>query len=138
MLPLGTIVYNAHHTLLEVALPLTLNGAIDYHVGFYSTLLPPGSEQHSSAKTIKKILLAAENAGDNRHFMQWRNNGGQVLGGILFDKALEKIALKQARLSQAKVLLKESFALQINPNRNDVWDLIVRLGGNLSQVLSSN
>ena len=138
MLPLATIVYNAHHTLLEVALPLTLNGAIDYHVGFYSTLLPPGSEQHSSAKTIKKILLAAENAGDNRHFMQWRNNGGQVLGGILFDKALEKIALKQARLSRAKELLKESFTLQINPNRSDVWGLIVRLGGNLSQVLSSN
>jgi len=43
MLPLGTLVYNYHHTWLEVALALSINQVvtgIDYHMGYYTTCLP--------------------------------------------------------------------------------------------------
>jgi hypothetical protein len=43
LLPLGTLVYNFHHTWLEVALALSINRqktSIDYYLGFYRTCIP--------------------------------------------------------------------------------------------------
>ncbi len=34
LLPIGTIVHNNHHALIEVALALSINGVIDYRIGF--------------------------------------------------------------------------------------------------------
>lgn len=42
LLPLATMVSQAHHTVLECALTLTLNGYMNYHAGYYDTLLPNG------------------------------------------------------------------------------------------------
>jgi len=50
MLPLATIVHKLHHSLLEVALALTLNGVIDYDIGFYLSLMP------DSVTTVPKEL----------------------------------------------------------------------------------
>jgi hypothetical protein len=43
MLPLGTLVYNYHHTWLEVALALSINRqvtGVDYDLGYYTSCLP--------------------------------------------------------------------------------------------------
>lgn len=40
LLPLAAIVGGGHHTMLEVALPLSLNNIISYKIGLYSTLFP--------------------------------------------------------------------------------------------------
>lgn len=42
LLPLATMVSQAHHTVLECALTLTLNGYMNYHAGYYDTLIPNG------------------------------------------------------------------------------------------------
>jgi len=42
LLPLATMVSQAHHTVLECALTLTLNRYMKYHAGYYDTLIPIG------------------------------------------------------------------------------------------------
>ena len=55
LLPLATMVSQAHHTVLECALTLTLNGYMNYHAGYYDTLVPNGG----CDRQIENILNAA-------------------------------------------------------------------------------
>ena len=125
MLPLATIVYNAHHTMLEVALPLTLNGVIDYRVGFYTSLLPKTTASLATTKEILGLLTKGENDSRNRLFLQWYK-GGRVDGGVLFSR-FEAQQIKSERLSAATELLKEAMALPLEPSRDDVVGVVKRL-----------
>jgi len=58
MLPLATIVAGAHHSMLEVALPLSQNKYFSYSVGEYTSLMIPSKD--AAAKEIEKSLKAAE------------------------------------------------------------------------------
>lgn len=83
LLPLATIVSGAHHSLIEVALSLSLNGIIDYHIGFYSTLLPRGGRE--GAAEIRAALTAAEGNPRNRHMLVHYRGRTQVAGCFLFE-----------------------------------------------------
>lgn len=60
MLPLATIVAGAHHSLLEVALPLSQNGLMDYNIGQYSSLFIPSTGNNSAAGELKSVLSSYE------------------------------------------------------------------------------
>ena len=89
LLPVATIVAGAHHSLLEVALSLSLNGIIDYRIGFYSTLFPRGGTQ--GAGDILGALRTAENHMKNRHMLIYYARGhnpgvpGVPAGCFLFE-----------------------------------------------------
>jgi len=87
MLPLATIVYKNHHSMLEVALALTLNGVIDYDIGFYESLMP------DSVVTLPRelaglggILQQFDNVAQNRCFAVYYSEpaGKDPAGGFLF------------------------------------------------------
>ena len=85
LLPLATIVYNNHHALLEVALALTLNGVIDYNIGFYTTLLPKDANPIPPELTgIDGILTQAENRFKNQRLVTFYNGKDELAGGFLF------------------------------------------------------
>lgn len=84
MLPLATIVYNNHHALLEVALALSLNGVIDYRIGFYTSLLPKNVKTIPPELTgIDGILQTAENRFKNQRLVTFYNAQNELAGGFL-------------------------------------------------------
>lgn len=97
LLPAASLVSGGHHTLLEVAYPLSLNGLIDHKIGLYSTLFPtgagtsrlPGAE---GAAEIERLLWQYENRWENNLMLVWydapRDPGGCVLYSHITDKGL--------------------------------------------------
>jgi hypothetical protein len=67
LLPLATIVAGGHHSLLEVALSLNINKIVDYRIGFYTSLFPPGGVKAS--RTIRNALFQSENQRINRYML---------------------------------------------------------------------
>ncbi len=67
LLPLGTLVYNFHHSWIEVALALSTNRmitGIDYDLGFYSSCLPapaPGTLLQRHHAGIQALFTVYEN-----------------------------------------------------------------------------
>lgn len=99
LLPVATIVGYGHHSLLEVATPLTLNGAISYSIGLYTTLFPDRSgvgggnkKEDGAADKINKILEYYENNHNNRLIMCYYE-GGCLAGSFEFEN---KVAWKNA------------------------------------------
>lgn len=66
LLPLGTLVYNYHHTWLEVALALSINRqmtGIDYDLGYYTSCLPApphGALMQAHIGNIQALFKAFE------------------------------------------------------------------------------
>lgn len=88
MLPLATIVHNHHHSLIEVALALTLNGVMNYEIGLYSTLLPKDSTRIPPEFVgIDGMLKQYEQTA--KHFvLHYRDhNTGGLAGGYLLSQA---------------------------------------------------
>ncbi|MEJ8826798.1 hypothetical protein WKW80_33150 [Variovorax humicola] len=119
LLPLATLVYNAHHTVLEVALTLSLNGINDYHVGFYTTLLPNGAP--AELGDVVPALREAEERVE--HFVIFYENM-QPAGCLLFDQAWETNLLKGSDFSNAVKMLAQAQRLQGFPSRDDVLGLL--------------
>lgn len=119
LLPLATLVYNGHHTLLEVALTLSLNRIVDYHIGFYTTLLPDGVPAELDA--VATALADAES--ETSHFVVFFENS-QPAGCLLFDQAWETSALRQSRFGRAVDMLALAQQLPNFPSRGDVVNLI--------------
>ncbi len=76
LLPVATMVSQAHHTLLECALTLTLNGIIKYSIGFYTTLMPPGLQ----SADLRAAFQTYENHPQNKHVLCYRDP--QAPGGL--------------------------------------------------------
>ena len=104
MLPLGTIVYNYHHALAEVAMTLTLNGVLDYSMGIYSTLVPSNTH-HRLAQHIRNELSFLENRIDNKLMLIYYN-GNNIEGCYQFETA-EKADFQ--RLAKADMNLWTTF-----------------------------
>lgn len=110
LLPMATIVYNNHHSLIEVALALTLNDVIDYEVGFYQTLLPKRCKVPPELQGIGEILRTADGAGTNRHvvcFYKDRDRGG-LAGGYLFNREEAEAIMLASQCFNAGDLLKKA------------------------------
>jgi len=101
LLPIATIVPECHHTLLEVALSLSLNrkvGAatgIDYSVGLYTTLMPKERTRRIAAfngarNSCNNILKNFEEAKANRLMMIYYKGPGLPGGCFLFDKTQDR------------------------------------------------
>lgn len=107
MLPLATIVAGAHHSMLEVALPLSQNGLMDYCIGKYSSLMIPSTANNPGAAELKKALDAAEKHKQN-HLMFVAYTGDpkdqksiKPMGAYVFDA---KEAAEFFKLTNAKKL----------------------------------
>jgi hypothetical protein len=129
LVPAASIVYNCHHTLVEVALALSLNKVIDYRIGYYTTLLPQGGTP-PELNAIGDYLRFAENDQRNRHFLIWYENHSPA-GCIHFDRPWEKDLLKMQDLSRATKVLAQAQNLSPFPTRKDVSDLIYLLAPRL-------
>ena len=84
LLALATLVAARHHALLEVALTMTLNKIITYSIGFYSTLLPPGST-HTARAAIDGVFKEHERHDWNEHILAYFDQHHRRVGGYLFE-----------------------------------------------------
>lgn len=89
VLPLATIVAGAHHSMIEVAIPLSQNKFVDYTIGFYTTLFP-SKTKHGAAGALQKALKLAENEKLNHHLLVWYTKDGKAIEGAYEFKAGEK------------------------------------------------
>lgn len=92
LLPLASLVSCGHHTLLEVALPLSINGIVNYRIGRYTSLFPT-KEQHrtneltEAARKIQLTLHLAEcNAFNHLMLLYYTEKSVDPVGCFLFDK----------------------------------------------------
>lgn len=60
VLPFGTIAGFHHHSILEVALPQSLRGYIDYRIACYSTLVSRSSDDSALSRSIRNALANHE------------------------------------------------------------------------------
>jgi len=123
LLPLGAIVHNMHHTLLEVALPLSMNGVIDYRIGFFDTLIPRQGLP-VELNRIQGLVEAANSKMRDKHLLRYYSNGRPV-GCFRFNQT-EISRLKKAKISHAETLLKlvSTGQIKVYPSRKDVEKLI--------------
>jgi hypothetical protein len=82
LLPLATIVAGGHHSLLEVALSLSLNSVVDYKIGFYTSLLPDNAKVGRGE--IRAALSTAERSPMNRHMLVYYDAPGRIGGCFQF------------------------------------------------------
>jgi hypothetical protein len=66
LIPLATMPFAQHHTLLEVALPLSDLGLIDYHIGFYGSLFPDLATTAPWVERLDVELQPADGVGGAR------------------------------------------------------------------------
>jgi len=106
LLPIATIVGYGHHTMLEVATPLTLNGVISYSINLYTTLFPDRSTIPRGANTaedaaaikIKSVLAYHESCNP---LLMCYYKGGCLAGSFEFE---DKIKWKKAMVTNDKFL----------------------------------
>jgi len=117
LLPFGTIVSGGHHSLIEVALPLSVNGIIDYRVGCYSTLIPEGYSSNA-ANIIRTFLHAYDSRPENRLMLIYYS-GTNVDGCFICESGNDKFKWKE-NLKANKALMEKFMALSNNPTREQV------------------
>ena len=117
LLPFGTIVSGGHHSLIEVALPLSVNGVIDYRVGCYSTLIPEGYNT-TGANIIRGFLQAYERRPENRLMLVYYR-GASVDGCFVCESEPDKLKWKE-KFKANKALMDKFIALPPNPSRDRV------------------
>jgi len=83
LLPLASIVRARHHALLEVALTLSSNDIVDYHIGFYETLTPRFS-QHEGAAKMDSVFQKWTRHSWNNHVLIYFKKDQMIDGGWLF------------------------------------------------------
>jgi len=132
MLPLATIVYQNHHSLIEVALALSLNGILDYHVGWYTTLKPTSIKSTIAALSkefagVDSLLDAAERDPRNDFFMCFYSRSGALQGAYVFTLE-EARKLKAANVFRGIELLRKAPGMPYAPTDSDLNALIAPAG----------
>jgi hypothetical protein len=123
MLPLATIVHNNHHSLIEVALAMTLDGIINYDVGFYTTLRPKGCALPPELSKIAEILAIAEISSFNQHFLLYYDNGSIRPSGCIRFTPDEINWLKAIGFWRGRRLLRKAPTLPNSPTFETVRSL---------------
>ena len=108
MLPLATIVAGAHHSTLEVALPLSQSKIIDYEIGRYTTLMPSTSKHKAKAK-VAAVLKMAEEEANNHFLLAFYSSDCKTLEGAYEFSAKDKAFDNFRKFAKATSVL-ESFA----------------------------
>lgn len=70
LLPIVTMVSQGHHSLLECAYPLSRHGYMDYHIGYYDTLVPQAASDSIKAD-LRKAVGPYERDQRNKHVLVW-------------------------------------------------------------------
>jgi hypothetical protein len=134
LLPLGTIVGGGHHSLLEVALPLTLNNRIGYSVGCYSTLFPKRESRvkgNAGAMEIKYLLSAYEGRDESRLMLFYYNGAGRIDGCLVCEGYEEKKRWVKEFKTDEK-LMREFMLMRDWPSKGWVTILAHRHGFSVS------
>ncbi len=125
LLPVATIVWNYHHSLLEVAMVLTMNRIMNYSIGLYSTLMPHNSV-HPAKDSISSIFQRFEHRKDNKLILIYHDRNGNRLGCFEFGPE-EREGFK--RLAMADISLWQQFtAVDKYTSEADVLKMIRRHG----------
>ena len=86
LLPLVSMIAQGHHTVVESATVLTLNGKISYSIGFYSTLLPRSCSTVALMDQLRPVVAKAEANSFNQPILGFYDVKNKVYAGYLFDK----------------------------------------------------
>jgi len=81
--PVASLVRPRHHSLVEVGLTLSSVNIINYHIGFYSTLLSENST-HPSAGKIGNVFKKWENHQWNNNILVYFKKDDRIDGGWHF------------------------------------------------------
>jgi hypothetical protein len=105
LLPLVTMTYQAHHSLLECAFTLSLNDYIDYSVGVYSTLRPQYWKDHEyeTQKIIRAKKVDIGLPEKEKKIAKWAAPKTAEFKDAV--KELEKILKKQETNKENRLLL---------------------------------
>jgi len=101
LLPVATMVSQAHHTLLECALTLTLNGFMKYHAGYYETLKPTGG---CDSDIENLFTQAAETALENSLFVMCYRHEFKVEAYMMMTREEIRLFKDVARMSDSTLL----------------------------------
>ena len=105
VLPFGTIAGFHHHSILEVALPQSLKGYIDYRIGFYSTIVPQDADSSQLTGDIKRVATIHEEfVSQNGLHMICFYDKGFPEGAIVLTGGGEVGRFRASPLSRATVL----------------------------------
>jgi hypothetical protein len=109
LLPLATIVGGGHHSLLEVATPLSLNGIVEYYIGLYSTLFPERGAlpESGGVREVRLLLDSYQNHTWNNLILTYFKAAAVPEGCLLFDRTTEGKQWKA--FSRANEQLLETF-----------------------------
>jgi hypothetical protein len=129
MLPLGTIVHNMHHSVLEVALVASLNGEMEYHVGFFETLRPMRAAAFPpELNGLQQAIDVARAQMQNEELHHLRYYEGHLPKGIFQFRRHELAALRTSPISDAVEMLGRAPCLGGYPQRSDVVRLLQSQG----------
>jgi hypothetical protein len=120
MLPLATIVSEGHHTTIEVALPLALNGIVtDYKIGMYESLMPERAGRvNAGASPIMAHLRQSQL--QSRHFLVYYE-GRDIGGCVMFESPDMRIWEEVALVNEQLMIKVNGFGPQ--PTRDDIASL---------------
>lgn len=97
LFPIAAIVSGYHHTILECALPLCINGYIEYSPGFYTSLQNSNMKQAAHGAEIQEILKKyTENNNNHILFFYFKEFALSVLAD---SKEEKEYARKNATLN---------------------------------------
>lgn len=125
LLPTATLVSGGHHTLLEVALPLSLNKIINYEIGLYSTMFPNRKGFFgggSCSREIELLLGNYENHAWNHLMLMYYDRPRQCGGCYLFDKIEDKKTWQEFAVADDQ-LMRRFKALPAWPKKKHVQGL---------------
>lgn len=136
LLPLATIVAGSHHSILEVAAPLSMSKPLDpktkalgpksiinYRIGYYDTLMPTKRTTHPGVAAVDKKLKAAMADERNRHMLVFYSDKEKPAGCYQFTG---KEASWLAFVDSVKVLGNPIFKkLPPWPKKMDVFNQVV-------------
>jgi hypothetical protein len=100
IVPVASLVYNYHHSLVEVAMTLTLNGLMDYSIASYSTLLPKKSGTRLKP-SVFSLLNRFEARIDNKFILNHYN--GSTIEGCYQMEAQDKPAFRKLATTNLKL-----------------------------------
>jgi len=92
LLPLATMVSHAHHTLLETAIVLAMNGYGSYSIGYYSTVMPFTKSPDPAVAQIRHLLRQYDQLASDLHILCFKEGGRWK--GLHYTKPMEVLGFK--------------------------------------------